>query len=55
MKPEVYEAPPLTELRCISCGDVITPGTMNAEGCTLEVEGWKCGVCVEAERPRSEF
>lgn len=48
---EVYEAPPLASLQCVGCGDYIASGTMNAEGCALEAEGWRCGVCVEAKRP----
>jgi len=27
------------------CGDHITPGDMNAVGCTLTDEGWTCGTC----------
>lgn len=38
----------MTVFSC-KCGDVITPGTMNAEGCRLTHDGWTCGTCVSAE------
>jgi hypothetical protein len=48
------EAGPLTasaSLQCIDCGDVITPSTMNAEGCELRKDGWVCGTCIDTTRP----
>lgn len=30
---------------CAGCGDEITPGTLNATGCTLTLSGWSCGEC----------
>lgn len=33
------------EYQCAACGDIITPGTMNAMGCTLAADGWRCGFC----------
>lgn len=33
------------ECQCAACGDIITPGTMNAKGCTLAADGWRCGIC----------
>ena len=40
-------------LQCTGCGDIITPGTMNATGCELGTDGWTCGTCVETTRPSS--
>lgn len=38
-------------LQCAGCGDIITPGTMNATGCEFGTDGWTCGTCVETTRP----
>lgn len=39
---------------CDHCGDVITPGTINASGCTLTPTGWTCGNCCATSQHRSE-
>lgn len=41
--------------QCSQCGDVITPGTLNANRCELTKEGWFCGLCsrLRAKRQRS--
>lgn len=35
----------MTSLVCIECTSTIAPNTLNAEGCTLALEGWVCGTC----------
>lgn len=39
---------------CDHCGDVITPGTINAFGCTLTPTGWTCGNCCAPSLHHSE-
>jgi hypothetical protein len=39
---------PVSEHVCSVCGDVITPGTMNASGVEVRESGIVCGVCVDA-------
>jgi hypothetical protein len=40
------------EYQCAECGDVITPDTMNSQGCALFADGWHCGTC-QSSVPKS--
>lgn len=43
----------MSEYVCSVCGDVITPGTMNASGVEVRESGIVCGVCVDVTRNHS--
>lgn len=52
---KIEELEAASSLQCAGCGDIITPGTMNAAGCGLGVEGWTCGTCVDTTRPSKVY